>query len=466
MSSTDPFEAQLEEALAAWEGHIEEAVLPQLKQCYLRMRSSFEALFTLMKKKGLVKPDPYNYEERISEVRVPSDTMFSDAERDQQLSIRTGQYLRQLEYLTDYFSFSLPSFTLKEIKSLASLTRYINWQGLSENAAQPTTRLLAEQVLKAKHATDQLSVNIIKDAQEQLSSASREALSCLKKITTLQRERYKLEFRKELLPALGSGLSPEELARQAKARWNTAMSGRPFARELIMEVAAENLPADGTAAREAVLQSLRVAAAPKEAKKGVDLRSVLLDGVRALAAGSRPLEEISQKLGDNAVIQQSRKVSFGEMLQAIWERMRGRDVEGHRYQVEYIDEKSQMRQVEEIHFEQFQADLTRKSRIYAGFLARSGASWDKLQNAPEEKILTFLTRETQEVSLMIRRSESLDTFFRGEVAREQRGRLRGINIEVTAIRDHLQKARKKAHDYVSKHDEIEQLRRLGINPDS
>lgn len=463
MAGSESFERQLEEALSAWEVHVEEAVLPGLKQCYQRMRASFDAVYTLMKKKGLVTPDPYNYEERISDIIVPSDAMFPDSERDQQMSIRTAQYVRQLEYLTDYFSFSLASITMKEVKSLAALTRYINWQNLSENAPQPTTRLMAEQIAKARQATDQLSVNIIKDAQEQLAAASRDALGNLKKLSVLLRERYKLDVRRNVLPSLPTGLLPEELARQAKAQWKRLMGGHPFARDLIMEIAAEDEPSGGEASRQAVLQSLQLTtSAPKKSSSENRTREMLMESLRSVAAVSRPLEEISQKLGDNAVILQSRKLSFFEMIGAIWQHMRSRDAEGHTYEVEYIDEKTHMTQTETINFEVFQNTLVRRARTYAGYLARSGKGWERLQSASEDKVLEYVTREIQEVTTFLRQSESLDTLFRAEVTREQRARLRGINVELTAAREHVQRARKKAHEYVARQEEQEQLRRLGI----
>ncbi len=52
--------------------------------------------------------------------------------------------------------------------------------------------------------------------------------------------------------------------------------------------------------------------------------------------------------------------------------------------------------------------------------------------------------------------------MRAEATREQRAQLRGINVELTTIKDNLVRARKKAHQYVAKSEEIAQLKKLGI----
>jgi hypothetical protein len=63
---------------------------------------------------------------------------------------------------------------------------------------------------------------------------------------------------------------------------------------------------------------------------------------------------------------------------------------------------------------------------------------------------------------VIRRLESLDTFFKTEVPREQRSQLRSVGSEVTTINDHVARARKKTRQYVATSEERAQLRKLGI----
>lgn len=463
------FQEDLEKALEARGREITDTLLPELKQCYVNMLSSYETLHNVLKKKGLIKADPYNYEERISELTIPSDEAFLDSEAAKEISIRTGRYEAQLTYLTNYYDFSLEALDLRQLKKLVQFTRYIDWQNLSDSSGQPTTRSIAEQVKKIKHGSDQLSASIVSDAQTQLSESSRKALAHLKKITAFQRESYKLEVRRDILPRAGIPAevpAPDQAVKKVRALWQHAMPGRPFAQELVLEVFAENNPDGGAAARQALLEGLKAPVKrPREKKKaGPDLAETLLEAARALASCSRPLEETAQKLRDNALILQSRKLSFGEALQAVWRRLRGRDSKEHRYVVEYVDDKSGARRSEEINFEEFINTVSRRARVYTGILSRSGAAWTRLQALQEEELLQFVNKYIQETLVIIRRCESLDTMLRAEIDRDQRTRLRGINAELTALREHVQRARKKTHEYVAKYEEIQQLKRLGIDP--
>lgn len=469
MTDLQEFTTRLERAVESRGVYVETRVLPQLKDQFRAMRSSYEAIHNVLRKKGLIKEDPYRYEERISELDVPSDAPYLDSERDTQLSVRMNQYQLRLEHLTDYYDFSFPYLNLKRLKTLVRFVKYINWRNLSDTATQPTTRGIAEQALKVKRGSEQLSANIVKDAQEQLNRISGSLQNLLKEITFYYREWYKLQVRLHILNdgPFPSSPTPDQydaLARKAKSLFPKALPGQPFARELVLEIFAENSDDGGEAARETLLQSLAVSDAEETPKKqGPELKPILLDAARALAGSSRSLDEAAQKLEDNALVLESRKLTFGEMLRKIWNHIRGEDEDGHTYVVDYLDEKSNTRRSDEIRFEEFIATVRRRARLYGGILSKGGASWKKLLDSSEESILQFVTKDIEELYTIVRRFESLDTYFRTEVPREQRGQLRGINIEVTTIKDNLLRARKKAHEYVAKTDEIRQLRKLGID---
>lgn len=469
MSEVDAFTRELETAIAGRGEFIQDEIVPQLKDQFRSMRSSFEAIHNVLRKKGLIKEDPYNYEERISDLDVPSDAPYLESERDTELSVRMGKYQTRLEYLTDYYDFSFESMTLKRLKELVKFVKYINWRNFSETATQPTTRGIADQALKVKRGSEQLSANIVKDAQEQLNRVSGSLLRNLKEISSYYREWYKLQVRLNVLDGSSIPQSPppdefDAAARKVKAVFPKALPGQPFARELVLEIFAENDPHTGDAARQTLLNSLQVRPAEKkQTKKGPELKPILLDAARALAGSSRSLEEAAQKLEDNSLVLDSRKVSFGEMLKQVWDHIRGRDQPGHVYVVDYLDESTNSRRSDEIRFEEFIATVRKRARIYAGIMNKGSASWRKLQESPEEAIVSFVNKDVQDVSTMVRRFESLDTYFRAEVPRDQRSQLRGINVEITTIKDNLIRARKKAHQFVAKKEEIEQLKKLGIS---
>lgn len=469
MADLETFTSQLSDAIDARGKYIEATVMPVLKDQFRSMRSSFEAIHNVFRKMSLIKDDPYHYEERISELTVPSDAPYLESERDTELGVRMNQYQARLEYLTDYYDFSFESLNLKQLKELVKFVKYINWRNLSETASQPTTRGIAELVMKVKRGTEQLSANIVSDAQEQLNRVSGELQKNLKEVSTYFREWYKLQIRLHVIDGSSIPVSPPEeqydaAAGKVKAALPKALPGQPFARDLVLEIFTENSAEGGEATRSSLLSGLAVPEQKKKPKDaGPELKPILLDAARALAGSSRSLEEAAQKLEDNALVLESRKLSFGEMLKKIFERFRGVDEDVHTYVVDYLDESTNTRKSDEIRFEQFVANVRKRARIYNGILSKNAPAWRKLQDSSEEAILNFVTKDIRDVTTMVRRFESLDTFFRAEVPREQRSQLRGINVEVTTIKDNLVRARKKAHQYVAKTEELQQLKKLGID---
>ena len=178
------------------------------------------------------------------------------------------------------------------------------------------------------------------------------------------------------------------------------------------------------------------------------------------------LEQAMKKLADNVIILDSKKLSFGEVIKKVWQRMRGTEEDQRTFQIEFIDPGTGARQHETIEYESFRSSVLRRARIYTSILSRSGQAWKKLEQSNEERLLDFLAKEATELQILLRRIESLETFLKAEVPREQRGRLGSFGNEVVAIRDALSRGKKKMHSYVSKYEEIEQLKKLGINPNA
>ena len=470
MASISEFEQQLAERLHQRRAQVESEVLPQLKQRFAEMQSSFSAIHNVLKRKGMLKEDPYQYEERLTDLNVPEDKPYLDNERDGVLSVRLGQYQSRLEWLSDYYEFSLETLNLKRLRDLSKFMRFIAWRDLSQASTQPTTRGVAELVMRAKQGTDQLSIGIVNDSQGQLSKLSAGISDLLKKVTTLQRELYKYQLRSEVMPRANLPEDQQQdsdaTLRAVKAVFGQTMPGQPFAKELVLEVLAENDLANGEEARRAVLHSLDTGKDAGDKKRLASLKPMLLDAARTLAASSRSIDEMANKANDNATVLENRKRGFGEWLRAVWNRMRGKDEHERVYIVEYIDETTNTRRSEEIHFDEFISAVQRRARVYAGIMARAGAAWQKLQALSDDQLLQYVTKDTAEVIELTRRFQSLDTYFRAEVPRDQRRQLRGVNVEVTTIKDNVSRARKRAHEFVAKTDEREQLRKLGINPTS
>jgi hypothetical protein len=61
------------------------------------------------------------------------------------------------------------------------------------------------------------------------------------------------------------------------------------------------------------------------------------------------------------------------------------------------------------------------------------------------------------------RLSGLNIYLLSEASREQRDRLKGIKIELSALKNSIIKTNKKKYEYVALKDEEKQLRKLGID---
>ena len=72
-------------------------------------------------------------------------------------------------------------------------------------------------------------------------------------------------------------------------------------------------------------------------------------------------------------------------------------------------------------------------------------------------------KNLEELHIIHRRLSGLDAFFKTEMPRDLRKQVRGIKNDLAALKNTLHNANQKRHDYVSKKEELEQLKRLGVN---
>lgn len=463
------FVSQLQNALEQYREHLDTLELPRLKDQYRIIHTSFTSLYKMLLKKGLIHEDPYKKDLKISEVSTPPEDNFLDSEKMEQMSIRLSMYESQLDFLLNFYQFRTDFLDLSRIKLLLNLTRYIAWDQFSEISAKINTKVLAEFVGKITRGDDPLSAGILKDAIDQIQKAFRNCLSILKKLTDYHKEMYKFEVRISLLGNLPIDRSTalqgkEEILRTLKRQFPHILPGKRFYPELILEILEEDYGPNGPELRKAVLEKFKIEqTVQRPIKQEVSFKEILLEGIRALAACSRPLEEASQKLVDNSLILESRKRPFLERIKLWIQRMVQKEEESLVYEVEFFDLTTSTTKKEPIRFQPFIEDLKKRSRVYSGILARTGSGYKRLEQAGEEQLFTFLHKHIDELQIIHRRLSGLETFFRSEIPRENRASIRGIKIELTAIQNCIVKANQKRHDYVARKEEMEQLRKLGVD---
>ena len=442
---------------------LEKSELPKLKEELRSYHTGFASLYNLYVKKGLIHEDPYKQEAKIGELEVPSSASFSDAEKLDQLTRRLANYDNQLDFLVNFYQFSAEFLTMDRIKRILGLVKYIDWVQLSPDSQNPVTKAVAEMTNQVKVGTDPLTMSVISEALSHLNKAFKPIMGYLKILTDYQKEAYKLDVRD-----ISSEMSQADAAnlQQLRKKITQAKPGFPFYPDLIEELIKEDYTKDGPALREEVLKKLRIADnKPKTAKAQVSYKISLIEGIQSLGGTAGTLTDVASKLNENQTILENRKKNFMEKLRKIFQQMLNKEPDPVIYDVEYMDPIKGIPVREKINISAFRSDLERKIRTLTPMGAR-GAAASKLDAMQEEQLIGFLERSIRDMQSIHKTLTALDEFFKKEVDKDDRDKIRGIKPELGTIKNAILRANSKRHEYSAQKEEGEQLRRLGVSPET
>jgi len=459
----------LEEALSNYRNYLETKLLPELQKNFRVYQSIFENLYNILLRKALIKENPYKYEEKITGIAVPRKGPFTDAEKQTEMSHRLSAFHSQIDFLNNYYTMTLDYIDLKEVKKLLGIVKYIDWINLSERSVNNTTGTLAEYLERIKKGNDSLASGIIKDTTQQLSKVTVEIISILKKFIVFHKENYKLEFRKRVIPSLQNemqNITPEDEStlKCAKKIFIKEMSGYPYYPDLVKEILSEDYTEDHEKLKKAVLEKITAADEnpKKKKKKDPPLKQILTDGLKILGASGINLSDAMVKLSSNSDALENRILTLGERFKLwILKAIRKKET-GKIYEIEYFNAATGAGKKEKVNFELFKKTVAGKTVLFSKILSKTTPLYKRLEMASEEQLLDLLNKNITDLQKIHRRMESLHTYFLSEVSREQRQKLKGIKLELGAVKNSIIKANKKRYEYISLKEEREQLKKLGI----
>ncbi|HVO38354.1 MAG TPA: hypothetical protein VMV03_04920 [Spirochaetia bacterium] len=453
MEGSGDFLQQLSEALEKRARWLQSTEMPRLRETLNAYATHFESVMGILIRKGLLREDPYNYDQATNDIVVPSDKPLPDFENADEVSYRLAGFRRQLKFLTTEQEYSLAALKLGKLKKISALFTYINWQEFGDGSSSPTTRIFARVFMKVRMGTDSMTAQILKDNETQIEKLFHEGRSLIAEIVSYHREAWKAELRRTALPRIGlePGAGPsrrEEALRALRKAFGQEPDGRPWYPALAQEVIAEELEPDAAARRDALLVSLAVPDLPvlKKETPPVEGRTVLLEALRILC---RPHEELAgavESLVETERLLQVKESGFGSALRRLFRRAPREKADAHAYKIQYMEPALAVTRTETVNFPQFADETRRKASLLAAIATGGGPAYRKLENTAEGQLVAFLEKQLNELLLIHRRLTSFNTFFQARAA--QMGKtVRGIKLELLALRNALVKANQRRHEY-------------------
>ncbi len=467
MEGSESFLPRLEEALEKKRAQLDTHKLPQLKEAFHSLQVLFEGLLNMLIKKGLLREDPYKYDQKITEISVPSDDAITESEKTDEVSYRLSAYRNQLDYLNNYYQFSSSFLDLGRLRRISGLLGYITWKSLSDTSKSPTTRAFASYLAKIKMGTDAMATGIIKDSLVQVDKTLRTINSTMAEMVGFHRESFKCQLRAKVLPHVEADVAGrrDEVIRSIKRTFSQQFPGEPYYPELAEEILLEDFDPEGDGRREKVLELLTVQEQKKDAVKKqeeVPHKELLMETARILSRAGPDLSQALETVIGNKTALSEVRVGFGEKIRRWLTKRAGRKEAEQVYEVEFFEGADPSPRTEKLYFHAFVDAVQKKASLLTALVNKAGAAYRRLEAANEDQLLEFVGKQLGELQLMHRRLDSLNTFLLKDASRDEGPRLKGIKLQLTAIKNCLVKANQRKHDYVSRKEEEEQMRRLGI----
>jgi hypothetical protein len=419
----------------------------------------------MLLKKGMVQEDPYKQETKVGELEVPPTGALNEAKKIDELSIRLSNYDNQIDFLVNFYQFSIEFLTIDRIKRIVGLVKYIDWAHFNNASPSHNTKALAELISAEKGSIDQISMTIISESLDTLQKAAGTIMGILRELVDYQREYIKGQIREKISGSLDfapdAGLSKKsEILAQIRKKCSAA--GLPFSTEITEELINEDYTPQGKALKEKILKGLVLPdAKPKVRKQQISFKTFLADGLHILGSVSQTIADIVVKIDENNAVLESTRQNFWDKVRKAFQEMMRKPPEPLIYRLQYLDPVKGTNTKEDVNYYTLKADLEKKIRTTAALHARPGTS--RLDSMGEDQLLSLLEKGVMDIQNTHKILSALDEFFKISAPPEVRDKIKGIKPELATIKNAIVNANQKRYEYSAQKEETEQLKKLGVD---
>ena len=461
------FEKALQEALDEKVAWFDSNVMADMLDNYRVLYSAVNNVMGLLLQKGLITPDPYKLDKKISDIVVPEDGEFPENKRSQVMGVRLSDYERVLDFLCNYFKFSAINLTLPRIKKLLGLNNYFQWGGLAVTSKHSNTKALADLLTNIRQGTDTMATGSINGAVSAASRAILDINNGLKASSELQRELYKMEVRKNVIAhssfAWEKGEAIPDVVQRVKKLFPSTMGRQPFYPELVEEIAQESIGIASIQKQQDLLARLKVTQQTKAKKKvQVNTKTLIMEAVHNLAGMAPQLEGVSMKLRDNSALLQTQYDTPWEKFKRAFRKAFGLKPPVIEYAIPMADAMTKTSTTEKVNFNKSLGEIAKRMNLYEALASRESPTYQKMEAQGEEEIYTFLTKQLAECQQMLLMLLGYDKFFKNEVESPNKAKVKGLTMETTSIKNTMVKTNQRKAEYAAYVEEQKQLKRLGI----
>lgn len=468
MDIANTFSDQVIKAVTAKTKWYDEREMEKIVEQFRTLHTCVQSLFDSLVKKGLIKKDPYKLDKKIVDVVPMEDEEFSDNERNLVIGMRFSDYESMLEYVCNYYKFSVSHLTIAEIKKLVAMVNSFLWTSFNVNNQKVNTRGLATIIFNFRQNTEAMTAALITDSLQKAAKATTLIMSMLKDLSDFQREVYKANIRQDIFThpnfKESDAASSDVELKQIKTLFAQVMGKIPFYSELIDEIIAEDHGDNKEKIRAALLKKLSVEGIKtiEKKEKEVDTKEPILAAVRVLGGLSGQMKSCLEKISENHDVLESEHNSFKDKLVKAFKKAFGIKPKPVVYQVVIVDQSTDTHQKKNIDYLIFIENLDRLMRRCVSVGNKGSGGYAKISAMEESKILEFVTQQITEVNKLLILLNALDAYFKNTASTMNKSKIKGMKMEMTAMKNTIVKANQVRAEYVAHIEEEAQMKKLGI----
>lgn len=446
-------------------------VLPQLLEKYRQIHTCVQNIIDFLIQKSIIKPDPYKLEKNISGVELISNEQYQDSERALVIGTRLSDYEGILDFICNYYKFSIENTGFASIKKFVEFNKTFDWHSFSVTNTSPNTRGLATLFAEAKQGSTALSATAISDNIVKCDNTTKEINLILKDLSDFQKEVYKAFVRKNVFesPKFNAEKAnesiPSEIA-EIKKTFPTLEKKQPYYTALIEEIAKEDLSPQKEKLQTELLSKLEMKQEKKEVKtKQIDTKEILMSAVHALSGLGPQLQTVMDKITENKIVLQTEHQSFFDKLIQKLRKLFNLAEPQIIYNVSITDSTTGTVTREKININDFLDDLSKRISMYNSFSLKTLPSYQKIESNPPDKILEFLNKQVADAQRLLVQIAALDTYFKDVAEPDSKKLIRGMKMELTTMKNTLINTKQHRGDYILLVEEQAQMKKLGIEND-
>lgn len=468
MSEDLNFTASLKTAISEKTTWFNTEELPHLLDQYRLLHTCVKNIFDALVKKSLITPDPYKAEKKISEISAPDDAPFIENERSMVIGSRFSDYESMLDFMVTYVKYSVENISLPKIRKFIEVNNAFQWNNMTLNNSRVNTRGLATLINEARKNSPQITLSLINDSITKSGSCIVEIARILKELADFKKEEYKYQVRTQVMDNPGfnreKALSSEdsELS-EIKRLFPQTMGKQPFYSDLIQEIVAEDLSPNKELIQKNTLSHLAVKKDNSQQKKNtVDTKALVLGAMHILATIAPTYIDILEKLSNNVQVLKGRKKSLGDKIKEFFRKLANRPDPTIVYNFVITDQKKNTKIVKAVDITVFMSNIEKKANFFGILINKNSPEFKKLSSFPEKDILEYLNKQLSENQEIMTLLEAADEYFKMNVVSVDRGKIKGLKMDLMSLKNVIVKSISKRTEYVSYVEEQEQMRKLGI----